>query len=239
LVFLQAVESCGLWPFDCLRLVTFARWQGAFSSFFAMLSVRCVFLGLLSLVAGFVLPMQAVGHGAEFLLAKLSFDEECRATLEMTADYGDNPMIAGQDEARAALADMLRVEVGGVWQRLSEVSPVSVELRSQLDLSSPMPYAADANNTPHELLVARWQWLPTSASVRFKVPKGGKHDVLFWRAKELGNAEPKQWNLLIAEDVTPSIEVPKRSSMMMWIAVELSGVLVFGLVVRALRRMDW
>ena len=184
-------------------------------------------------------PTLGLGHGAEFLLAKLAFDQDARVTLEMTADYGDNPMIGSEDEARTALAGLLQVEVGGAWKPLGELAALRMEQRSQLDLTSPMPYAADENKTPHQLLVATWQWLPTSESLRFQVPKGCKYDVLFWKASEPGKQETQPWKLLIAEDTTPVIEVPQRGSNAVWIAVELSGLLVIVLVVRALRRMDW
>ncbi len=203
--------------------------------------LRCVSFLLFTAGAAVFLPKQARGHGAEFLLAKLSFDAERRVTLEMTADYGDNPMIPDEAEARAALGDLLRVEIEGGWRRLDALAPLRVEARSQLDLTSPMPYSEEANKTSHRLLVATWQWLPTGASVRFQVPKGSKHDVLFWKASEPGHGEEaKPWKLLIAEDMTPEIEVPRRDE---WgwvrIAVELSGLLVIVLVVRALRRIDW
>jgi hypothetical protein len=182
----------------------------------------------------------ASGHGAEFLQAKLAFDPDDSVRLELTADYGDNPMIGSQAEAQAALDGLLQIEIDHHWHPLTDLAPLHTEQRTQLDLSSPLDYAPDANKAEHQLLVATWHWAPTQSELRFQVPRSSKHDVLFWKAQATpASAEPRVWKLLIANDTTPIITVPQRDVTVMRIAVEISGLIVIALVLRAMWKMDW
>jgi len=47
-------------------------------------------------------PLSALGHGAEFLSAKLTLLPEAEVLLEVTADYGGNPLIADEAAAKQA-----------------------------------------------------------------------------------------------------------------------------------------
>ncbi len=156
----------------------------------------------------FALPLLVLGHGSEFLEAKFYFDATGTAQLEVTADYGGNPMLSNEAEARAALADALRVSFDDKEHKLSELAPVTIESRSQPDPESPAPRGPEDAQTRHQLLTARWQWRPSATSLRFFVPMQSLHTVLFWLREP--DVHPPRWSMLIAADRTPAIPVPPR-----------------------------
>ena len=170
-----------------------------------------------------MLPLLASGHGSEMIQARLQFDDAGAAILEMTADYGDNPMLSSEEEARTALQDLLRVEVSGLQHRLTELAPLRIEERDHLDPTSPMPLPPEAANTKHRLLTAVWQWQPTGDLLRFTVPKGCMHDSLFWKQEP---GEKPQWCVLINGDFTPVIRVPHGPFSLSLIGLALPGVLL-------------
>ena len=174
-----------------------------------------------------MLPLLASAHGSELIQVRLQFDKTGAATLEMTADYGDNPMLQNEEAARAALQDLLRIEVDGRQHKLSDLAPLQIEERDQLDPTSPMPLPPEAVNTTHQLLTAIWRWLPTGNQLRFTVPKGCMQDSLFWK-KEPG-AKP-QWCVLLGGDFTPVIPVPPRSFSLSLIGLGLLGVFLLVVV---------
>ncbi len=184
---------------------------------------------IISLLAGgaTMLPLLASGHGMELIQARLQFNRAGAAHLEMTADYGGNPMLSSEEEARAALQDLLRIEVAGRQHKLADLAPIRIEERDQFDPASPMPPPPEAAETKHQLLTAVWEWLPVQDHVRFTVPAGCMQDVLFWK-KEPGG-EP-QWRVLINGDFTPDIMVPRPSYSAAMIGFAILGVLALAAV---------
>jgi len=180
---------------------------------------------IISLLAGgaIMLPLLASGHGMELMQARLQFDSAGIAHLEMTADYAGNPMINSEDEARTALQDLLRIEVSGHQHKLSDLAPLRLEKRDQFDPASPLPLTDEAAGVKHQLLTAIWQWRPTDNQLRFTVPQGCIHDVLFW--KQEPGTKP-QWRVLITGDFTPVIAAPRPPISAMMIGLMILGVLV-------------
>jgi hypothetical protein len=196
-------------------------------------------LALLPFFSLILLPLHfSAGHGAEFIQAKLSFPQPGDIKLEVAADYGDNPMLNGKDDAQSAISACLQIEVGGQWQALSALAPMTFESRAQPDPSSPMA-GAKVVDGPHQLVVGVWHWQPTVPKLRFRVPKGCIHDVLLWQADVATSPMPGQWKLLIAEDTTPDIVLPRPDVTTVWITMEVVGLLLIGLVLRTLYKMDW
>ncbi|MDB6116248.1 MAG: hypothetical protein JWO08_29 [Verrucomicrobiaceae bacterium] len=190
---------------------------------------RHLALATIILLAG--LPALAQGHGMELMQARMDWQDDGSLRLEITADYGGNPMLNSEAEARDALQDILRIDIDGTEHKLKDLAPLNVERRDQFDRTSPMPPPPETAGTKHELVTALWQWQPTGRRVRFTVPKGSVHDVLFWRHE--GAVSP-QWRVLITGDSTPTMQVPGgRSSMMGAVAF---GVLVLGLFFVRFRR---
>ena len=176
---------------------------------------------LLQLIAGgaAALPLLAFGHGSEFLDAKFFFDRAGVAHLEITADYGGNPMLANAEEAKAALIDALRIICNDEEHKLSDLAPLKIEPRAQPDPESPAPRGPEDAQTKQQLLTARWQWQPSATALRFFVPKDSMHTTLFWMREP--DVHPPRWSMLIAADRTPAIPVPPRASLWPWFAALL------------------
>ena len=174
-------------------------------------------------------PLLVLGHGSEMMQVRLQFDASGAAVLEMTVDYAGNPMLSSEAEARVALQDILRVEVAGQQHKLTDLAPLRLEERSQLDPSSPMPLGPEDAATQHQLLTAIWHWRPTADQLRFTVPKGCVHDSLFW--KQEPGAKP-QWCVLLSGDFTPVITVPHTSPSPLLIGLAILGVVVLAVLGR-------
>lgn len=165
--------------------------------------VRCFIAG-----GAVWLPLLAFGHGSEFLDAKFFLDDQGRANLEITADYGSNPMISSEQEARSALASALCVASSAGEQKLADLAPLKIEPRARPDPESPAPRGPEDPQTPHQLLTARWQWQPATESLTFSVPKDSMQTVLFWMREP--HVSPPRWSMLIPGDSTPLIPLPPR-----------------------------
>ena len=165
---------------------------------------------IVQLIAGVAsaLPLLVYGHGGEFLEARLEV-QGGMVNLRMVAQYGDNPMIADEAEARQVLADALRIEVGtaGTNHRLDELAPLVMAPRAARDPESPMPPATDDHAHSDKLLEASWNWAATEENVSFFVPETSRQTVLFWMPAP-GEKSPR-WSLLVQGDRTPTIFVKR------------------------------
>jgi hypothetical protein len=176
------------------------------------------------------LPLFAFGHSSEFLDAKFYFDDSGIAHIEITADYGGNPMLSNQDEAAAALRVALAGYIGEKERPLSEFAPVVIAPRDKPDPDSPMPSGPVDPKTPHQLLTASWQWRPNVESLSFIVPKESNQTLIFWM-KEKGIKEPR-WKMLMPGESTPPIAVPPRPAPLPWVF----ALILVPLAVLSLRR---
>ncbi len=184
---------------------------------------------IISLLAGgaWLLPLPAYGHGMELMEARLRLDTPGEVGLEITADYGGNLMLNGEEDARAALQDILRIESSGQEYKLADLAPLRLERRDHFDSTSPMPVPNEAPGTKHELVTALWSWRPTSETVRFTVPQGCIHDVLFWKHDPKA---PPRWNVLISGDYSPEIHVPRASFSPSMMGLGILGVLLLAAI---------
>lgn len=157
-----------------------------------------------------VLPLLAFGHSTEFLDAKFYFDPSGKAHVEITANYAGNPMLSTKEEAEAALRHAIALSFGDQQRALTDFAPQSIAPRDKPDPDSPMPSGPEDPNTPHSLLTASWQWLPTVPSLNFIVPHDSSQTVVFWM-KEPGVKEPR-WRMLLPGEMTPAIPIPPRVS---------------------------
>ena len=173
---------------------------------------RSLLLLLLGVLAG---PQHSLAHGAEFLFAKLSLCRDGKCQLEVTADYGDNPMLHDEGDARAAIAGLLRLAdaaaAGGMGRPLGTVV---FEKRAQLDPTTPGFQSFAENRGAHRLLTGIWRWQPEGRTVEFQVTPGTPFDALLWVVHESPKtAESPRWAMLIAGDHSPIIPldlVPER-----------------------------
>jgi hypothetical protein len=148
-------------------------------------------------------PLFALGHGVEFLVAKLEMQPEL-VRLEITADYAGDPTLGDEAAAREAIRGVLRVDE----RPLEELAPLRFERRTEWDPGAPMAFAPTAGQA-HQLLTGVWQWRTRNGEVRFDVPRGSRSDVLLWTVKPGAEA---RWMMLIAGDRSPPVAIPAAPS---------------------------
>lgn len=178
----------------------------------------------------------AAGHSSEFLLAKVVIGAGADVRLEVTADYGQNPLIASREEAAAILPGALQLRREKEDLNLASVRRHTLEDRTELDATAPLTPELLAAAQPHQLVAALWQWRPerNETSLRFSVPRESKHDVLLWVVDvRQPDAEPR-WVMLLGGDVSPEIKLPPRA-MNKWFVVAAAAA-VAAVVLGAGRR---
>lgn len=179
------------------------RRPGAFSSSFVFIRAHS-WIALVS----FIFSWNALAHGTEFVLAKLQFDGAGAVRLEMTADYGQNPLIPDEVAARDVLTHVLRVREGDGYR---ELSGLRFEKREKPDPSAPVPTSTPGEDSPHELLTAVWEGEPADHALAFEVKDHSPHDVVLWTDAGAAGGKTK-WMMLISGDRSPVIAVPGRRS---------------------------
>lgn len=169
----------------------------------------------LPLIAGgaFLAPLYLFGHACEFLVARLDLRER-EVALEITADYGGNPMIADESAAREAVARILHVERGGGKVALADLAPLHLEQRSKWDPEAPASFSPPPEGEQHKLITARWSWQPPDLEpLRLVVPERSVHDVLVWTRDQEIPGKQARWMLLIAGEGTPALRLPQAASL--------------------------
>jgi len=156
-------------------------------------------------------PLFAFGHACEFLVARLEVKTGAVA-LEITADYGANPLIADEDAARAAVKRILQVRANGQPRSLEDLAPMRLERRTQWDAEAPASFSPPPDDQEHQLLTATWRWQPDGTEIAFAVPKGSHHDVLLWTRDEHLPGRQAKWMLLIEGESTPVIPIQHNGS---------------------------
>lgn len=168
-------------------------------------------------------PLCALGHGSEFLVAKLKLQAGAPVQLEVTADFGQNPLLADEAAARAALLKSVQIRQKGHFRPLDEKSVVWREGGKWEDAAPPAILPAGEDSGVHALITARWEWPWVEDTLVFQVPKGSLHDVLLWMPAKDGSA-PK-WMMLLGGDVTREIPVPRESRLLALVPATGSGII--------------
>jgi hypothetical protein len=155
-------------------------------------------------------PLFADGHACEFLVARLEVDGAVMR-LEITADYGGNPLIADAAEAEVAVRGILRVRRGTELHALEALAPLRMERRSEWDEDAPMAFAPAPDGLPHELVSGVWEWRTgaVSEAVMLAVPEGNLHDVLLWTRGDPLPGRRAQWMMLIEGESSPVIRLQR------------------------------
>ncbi len=153
-------------------------------------------------------PLSAVGHGAEFLSAKLTLLPEAEVLLEVTADYGGNPLIADEAAAKQALLDPIRLRSGDTLVPLSKVADARVSKHDNWAEFAPAAYLPpDTESQAHALITSSWRWRSAVQEIVFEMPKGKLHDVLLWTRDDTQPESSPKWMLLLAGDQSKAIPV--------------------------------
>lgn len=170
-------------------------------------------------------PLCALGHGLEFITAKLTLLPEATVQLEVTADYAGNPLVADESAAREALANPLHVRQGGDWVSLNDMSRPTVTMHSDWGACAPPSLPPAPPEAEHALVTATWRWQHPDEFVSFAVPKGNMHDVFLWQEGEGDPAAGPKWMLLLAGDVTKELKLKPRQGWMVPLGLA-AGLLV-------------
>lgn len=172
-------------------------------------------------------PLSALGHGAEFLSARLTLLPDAEVLLEITADYGGNPLIPDEATAREALNDPVRLAADHGIVPLSEVAAPSISQHENWAEFAPAAYLpAGADDQPHQLITAAWHWRSETPEIVFEMPKGKMHDVLLWTRDETNPAAPPKWMLLLAGDKSKAIAVHWTPWWHRWPAAGLGALML-------------
>jgi hypothetical protein len=175
-------------------------------------------------------PLCVFGHGAEFLSAKLTLLPEAEVLLEITADYGGNPLIADEAVAKEALMDPVRLLRGESLVPLAELSAASITQHDNWAEFAPALYLpSDAETQAHTLITAAWRWRSSEPEIVFEMPKGKLHDVLLWTRDQTNPDAPPKWMLLLAGDRSKAIAIHWPPWWQRWQMVMASSVVVLAL----------
>jgi hypothetical protein len=175
-------------------------------------------------------PLCVFGHGAEFLSAKLTLLPEAEVLLEITADYGGNPLIADEAVAKEALMDPVRLMRGESLVPLAELSAASITQHDNWAEFAPASYLpSDAETQAHTLITAAWRWRSSEPEIVFEMPKGKLHDVLLWTRDQTNPDAPPKWMLLLAGDRSKAISIHWPPWWQRWQMVMASSVFVLAL----------
>lgn len=183
------------------------------------------------------LPLLLHAHNGEFLEARFARQQDV-LHVRIIADHGDNPMIADEDEARKALTDALRIEVGASksQHRLEELAPLDITKNAHRHPKSPVPGSEGHPEHHHHLMAATWKWSAPAGEVRFLVPETSRHTVLFWLDEP--GVSPPRWSMLVPGDYTPviSIQRPAWKNPWLWSTALVAGLGAAAFVSQRLRR---
>jgi len=175
-------------------------------------------------------PLCVFGHGAEFLSAKLTLLPEAEVLLEITADYGGNPLIADEAVAKEALMDPVRLMRGESLVPLAELSAANITQHDNWAEFAPALYLpSDAETQAHTLITAAWRWRSSEPEIVFEMPKGKLHDVLLWTRDQTNPDAPPKWMLLLAGDRSKAISIHWPPWWQRWQMVMASSVVVLAL----------
>lgn len=175
-------------------------------------------------------PLCALGHGAEFLSAKLTLLPDAEVLLEITADYGGNPLIADESTAREALSDPVRLKRHETLVPLAELAAVNITQHDNWAEFAPASYLpSDTEAQPHALITAAWRWRSETPEIVFEMPKGKLHDVLLWTRDQTNLDVSPKWMLLLAGDRSKAIPVHWTPWWQRWQTLMVSSVLILTL----------
>lgn len=163
-------------------------------------------------------PLFVYGHACEFLVVRLEVKGDI-VNLEITADYGGNPFITDEAEAREAVKGAMKLRTGDTLRALEDLAPMKLEKRSDWDADAPTAFAPAPDGQPHQLVTGIWQWQADAKvdEVTLVLPEVTGHDVLLWtRDEKLGDRQVK-WMMLIGGESSPVIKL-ERPIQYPWLA---------------------
>ncbi len=171
-------------------------------------------------------------HALPFIAAHLqvSTDQPGELRLSLAVDFANNPLITDETQARSALESALMVHHDGKTSLIHQLAPLSYAKSQSPQGALPDSVLPNDEDQPHEWMIAKWAWKTESPTVSFSVVKGNFNDVLLWRKEQTGEVKSM---LLLAGDVSSTIQIPKRSALTSIFPVGCLLLLVACLVIKA------
>ena len=190
-----------------------------------------------ALFAIWLTPALAWSHAGAFILAKCSTDVTGVVSLELTVDCGQHPSLTERAAAVAAMRQVLAIPSASGPVALDALARAVPEFSTGPDPDIPFPPDPMEPGRRHDLVKLRYAWQPGVPEIRFAVPAGNPHDVLFWLAGAARpDAMPVAWRILIAGDISPPVPVPMPSPVARlgtatrWALAAVLGLLLAGAV---------
>ena len=178
-------------------------------------------------------PATAWSHAGTFILAKCSTDPAGAVSLELTVDCAQHPTLTDRAAAITALRGALMVVSSEGPLAVDSLAMGVAENSTVPDSEIPVSEVAKEEGRSHDFVRMRYSWHPGVPEIRFTVPTGNPHDILFWLSGAARPATgPVPWRILIAGDVSPPVPVPqllppqKSTQPMRWAMAALIGLLV-------------
>ena len=154
-------------------------------------------------------PAMAQGHAGAFILAKCRTGATGEVCLELTVDCGQHPTLTDREAAVGAMRQVLALQSTSGPVALDTRWAAEPEFSTVPDPDIPFPPDPLEAGRTHALATLRYSWRPGVPEIRFSVPVGNPHDVLFWLAGAARPAPgPAPWRILIAGDISPPVPVP-------------------------------
>jgi hypothetical protein len=181
------------------------------------------------------LPLPAVAHSGDLLLARLVLGRTPEVTLEVTADVAGNPWLKDSAHVADALGATLRVLLpGGRGWKLSELGKPAVSLHATFPHPAPLPLSHGPGESTPEWYTASWTWRPSASPLRFEVPADSPHTVLFWNVAPNSPEPAAGWRMLLSSDRTPPIPLAVAPAPLRWSAPAFAamGVAATGLLLQ-------
>lgn len=180
---------------------------------FARLVLACLFGGAL------LAPPFAFSHSGELLLARFIQNAGPEVTLEITADLAANPHFQHSTPSPLEqLGKVLRVRLpsGRSWD-IGELGSPKTSIRDGFQFPAPIPLQHAEGEKAPELFTASWTWRPSETPLRFEIPQGNPHTVVFWSVHPgaPSTAFP-DWRMLLAGDIGPKVELRVPPQPLQW-----------------------
>lgn len=195
---------------------------------------------LFPLITAALLPTSGWAHATDFILVKVS-PHAGRVDVELTADYGGNPMFTDKAEAQAVLTHVLRVRSGdgGSTSELTALAPLRFEDRREFDPTAPIPLDPTTGAEAHQLLTALWSWNCSAQKIAFEMPSDSNQSVILWTppssrsegipagggVRGSSPGEKPRWVFLLPGEVSPEVMVPPRSATAWLVSCASAGLI--------------
>ncbi len=159
--------------------------------------------------------------------AKLTLLPNAEVLLEITADYGSNPLIMDEAAALDALADPVRLRQSETLVPLTNLGKATITQHYNWAEYAPAAYLpAGTEGEAHTLVTSAWQWHSAEPEIVFEMQKGKLHDVLLWTHDATQPEAPPKWMLLLAGDRSRPISIQQTPWWRSWMAAAGAGGLM-------------